>query len=88
MFLIERLSFLQRLKCTGIIEKGPPSVSFIERFFYHVLYLECPLSEVLLYIPFIVLYRALLEGLGISDEDLPAQMDFTAWVTITNMGGV
>ena len=26
---IERLSFLRRLKCTSIIEKGPQSVSFI-----------------------------------------------------------
>ena len=29
---IERLSSLQRLKCTSIIEKGPQSVSFIEMF--------------------------------------------------------
>ena len=34
---IERLSSLRRLKCTSIIEKGPQSVSFIERFF-----LLCP----------------------------------------------
>ena len=47
LLFIERLSSLQRLKCTGIIEKGPQSVSFIERFFF--LYSECPLSEVLLY---------------------------------------
>ena len=31
---IERLSFLWRLKCTSIIEKGPQSVSFIERWFF------------------------------------------------------
>ena len=30
--LIERLSFLWKVKCTSIIEKGPQSVSFIERF--------------------------------------------------------
>ena len=33
LFFIERLSSLQRSKCTGIIEKGPQSVSFIESFF-------------------------------------------------------
>ena len=38
LFLIERLSSLQRLKCSGIIEKGPQSVSFIERLFYCILY--------------------------------------------------
>ena len=41
MSFIERLSFLQRLKCTSITEKGPQSVSFIERFF-----LPCPLFRV------------------------------------------
>ena len=44
---IERLSSLRRLKCTSIIEKGPQSVSFIEKVFF--LYSKCPLSEVLLY---------------------------------------
>ena len=38
---IERLSSLQRLKCTSIIEKGHKSVPFIERFF-----LSCPLLGV------------------------------------------
>ena len=36
------LSFMERL-CASIIEKGPQSVSFIERFFNCVLYSECPL---------------------------------------------
>ena len=50
VYFIKRLSSLWRLKCTSAIEKGPQSVSFIERFcFYCVLYLEFPLSEVLLY---------------------------------------
>ena len=31
---VERLSSLRRLKCTSIIEKGPQSVSFIERLFF------------------------------------------------------
>ena len=30
-------------------QKGHKSVSFIERFFYYILCLECPLSDVLLY---------------------------------------
>ena len=30
---IERLSSVWRLKCTSIMEMGPQSVSFIERFF-------------------------------------------------------
>ena len=30
---IERLSSLQRLNCASVIEKGPQSVSFIERIF-------------------------------------------------------
>ena len=38
LLFIKRLSSLWRLKCTGIIEKGPQSVSFIERFFSNVLY--------------------------------------------------
>ena len=39
------------LKVKIIIKKGPQSVSFIERFIFYilVLYLECPLSEVLLF---------------------------------------
>ena len=59
---IERLSSLRRLKSTSKIEKGPQSVSFIERFIFLLcpsivsfierccdLYLESPLLEVLLY---------------------------------------
>ena len=45
------LSSLRRLKCINIIEKGPQSVSFIERFFSIV---ECPLSEVILYSSIVV----------------------------------
>ena len=41
---IERLSSLWRLKCTSIIEKGPQSVPFIERFF-----LLCPISKGLIH---------------------------------------
>ena len=43
LFFIERLSSLWRLKCNGIIEKGPQSVSFIYRGFF--LYSQCPLSS-------------------------------------------
>ena len=39
---IEKLSSIRGLKCTSIIEKGPQSVSFIERFFF----LLCPLLRV------------------------------------------
>ena len=59
--LIERLSSLQRLKCTSTIDLRPVrSVSLIERFFcekcipyrevffYCVLYSECPSLEVFL----------------------------------------
>ena len=42
MTFIERLSSLWRLKCISIIEKGPQSVSFIERLFF----LLCPLFGV------------------------------------------
>ena len=37
---IERLSSLWRLKCTSMIEKGPQSVSFIERDFFCVWYIQ------------------------------------------------
>ena len=36
MSFTERLSSLRRLKCTSITEKGPQSVSFIERFLFRV----------------------------------------------------
>ena len=43
---IEGLLSLQK----NVLEKGPQSVSFMEKIFSIVsLYLECPLSEVLLY---------------------------------------
>ena len=38
---IRRLSSLQRLKCTSIMENGPRSASFIERFFSIVLSVFC-----------------------------------------------
>ena len=46
LFFIERLSSLWRLKCIAIIEKGPQSVSFIERFFLLCPCSQCPLSEI------------------------------------------
>ena len=46
---MERLSCFWMFKCTSTKEKGPQSVSFIERFFSIVSFIQSPLSEVLLY---------------------------------------
>ena len=45
---MERLCSFWMLKCTSTKEKGPQSVSFIERFFSIVSFIQSPLSEVLL----------------------------------------
>ena len=40
--LVERLSYLRRLKCNSVIEKRHQSVSFIERYFHCVVHSKCP----------------------------------------------
>ena len=58
------------LKCTSIIERGTQSVSFIGRFFFYcVLYLECPLSEILLQYVF-NRYEASTEGGGTRSREV------------------
>ena len=46
---IERLSSLWRLKCTSVIEEGPQSVSFIERFFSIVSLIQSVLCMLVCY---------------------------------------
>ena len=48
-FVLYREVFLSSAVTINYTENGYQSVFFIERFFYCVLYSECPLSEVLQY---------------------------------------
>ena len=52
---IERLFSLRRLKCTSIIEKGPQSLSFTERFFPIV-------QSVRFYCMYVPMYVHIMQG--------------------------
>ena len=81
MSFIERLSSLRRLKCTSIIEKGPKSVSFIERFF-----VLCPLFR-----GSTVYTHMYLLGCGCDDLrcraviDVHCTLSLTKWSTYCNI---